>query len=75
MQKIMLSLLILLAGILFGYIGVKLTRDEKEIYDKYFNYLLPLVSALAIIFYFIEMIVALSLSFIFIVMLVWRFVQ
>tara|TARA_Y100000310_G_scaffold338641_1_gene428857 strand:+ start:9060 stop:9290 length:231 start_codon:yes stop_codon:yes gene_type:complete len=71
MQKIILSILIILSAIPLGLLLKHLTKEEKPIYQKYFPPLLWLTAILAAIFYTLNLQIALSLTFIFVLVLTW----
>ena len=72
MLKMMLDIIVLLISIPLGIILSKVTKDEKNIYKKYFKIILPILGAIAIAFYFLEEVIALTLTFIFFMILFWN---
>ena len=72
MFELIASVVILLLAIPIGICLARLTSDEKEIYKKYFSWLIWIVAIAAAIFYSIDLVIALSLSFMFLVLVVWE---
>tara|TARA_Y100000310_G_C20674071_1_gene811893 strand:- start:719 stop:943 length:225 start_codon:yes stop_codon:yes gene_type:complete len=71
MQKIILSIVIILSAIPIGFLLKYLTTDEKNIYKKYFPPFLWALAILAAIFYTLNIQIALSLTFMFVLILTW----
>jgi len=65
--------LMALIAILMGIIGAYFTKWEKNIYQKYFQYILPPIAMAAIFFLFIDQTTSQSLFFILIVGLSWLY--
>jgi len=72
MQKIIISIIILLATIPLGIFAKHLTKDEKPIYKKYFPIFLWIIAIITAIFYTLNTQIALTLSFIFILIFTWN---
>jgi len=58
---------------IFGTFGAYLTSWESKIYGKYFNYLLPIIGAFAVLFLFIDNQVATFLFFLLVMGLFWNY--
>lgn len=65
--------LMALIAIIMGILGAYLTSWEKDIYQKYFRYILPPVALAAILFIFIDKITSETLFFILILGLSWSY--
>lgn len=65
--------LMALIAILMGILGSYLTRWEKDIYQKYFRYILPPMGLAAILFIFIDQSTSETLFFILILGLSWSY--
>lgn len=65
------QILIYILAAILGVFGAHLTNWERKIYDKYFNYLLPIIGAFAVLFLLIDTQVASFLFFILIMGLSW----
>jgi hypothetical protein len=73
MQDLILSVLVLALSIPLAFILASLTKDEKNIYTKYFTYFLIGFGVLAVTFYFLnQTVVVLTLVFMFLTILIWR---
>jgi hypothetical protein len=62
-----------LIAILMGILGAYLTKWEKDIYQKYFQYILPPITMAAIFLLFIDQTIAETLFFILIMGLSWTY--
>lgn len=70
-SQIIISIIVLAAAIPTGMWLAYLTKDEKQIYKKYFPALLWLLAISSAIFYTLNTATALTLTFMFIIVLVW----
>jgi len=70
--KIIISIILLATSYPIANILAKNTKDEKSIYNKYFNLMLWPLAILAAIFYSLNIPIALTLTFITLVMFFWR---
>jgi len=71
MISILNTILIAFIAMLMGIIGSYLTSWEKDIYQKYFQYILPPIAMAAVLFLFIDQTTSRSLFFILIIGLSW----
>lgn len=71
MLEVLLSGLVLITAIPLAFIVASVTKDEKEIYKKYFPAVLWIIAVLTAIFYTLNIIVALTLTFMFIFIFFW----
>jgi hypothetical protein len=63
----------ILIAILMGIMGANFTKWEKDIYQKYFQYILPPIAMAGIFFLFIDQSTAKALLFILIMGLSWLY--
>jgi|GEM_PF-1633560 len=68
-----LSAFVILSAIPIGMLLAYLTKDEKDIYKKYFPAFLWVLAILAAIFYTMNVLTALVLTFVFILVFTWLF--
>lgn len=71
-QTLNASLMALIA-ILMGILGSYLTKWEKDIYQRYFRYILPPVALAAVFFMFVDQTTSETLFFILILGLTWMY--
>jgi hypothetical protein len=68
----MIEYILLLLAVPIGLFAKNLTKDEKQIYRKYFQFVIPLIFILAVTFAFLEKITFLTLTFMFLMLLTWN---
>ncbi len=71
--QIILSILALISAIPLGLLLKHLTKDEKQIYKKYFPAFLWIIAISTAIFYTLNLLIAVTLTFIFVLILVWNY--
>ncbi len=67
----MIEYLIILLAIPLGILARKLTKDEKDLYEKYFLIIIPVIFLSAVIFAFLDRQTFLTLVFIFLMLVSW----
>lgn len=70
--KAILALIVLCLSYPIALILAKYTKDEKNLYKKYFPELLWILVILAAIFYTLDLTIALTLTFMFLIILFWK---
>ena len=68
-----LFLLFFLGAVFLGYVGFSLTRDEKDIFQFYFKFLLVMLALLCLVLVFLDFMYFSGVFFVFLMIASWYF--